>query len=198
MRGVRPGRDDGEHELAARIVAPPGAASEGLRQVLQGLRIRVTTDWPAPDPLPAAGDLVFALYAPDLANRIAWTPGSASLALIVLLPAGQGADARVLRLAGCDSVLPYPAPRELAAAAIAVVRDRLLYERRLRTRIEKLEETLRSSRTVERAKAVLMAERNMTEDEAYAFLRERATARRVTIGTVAAAVLDSHTILKSS
>jgi hypothetical protein len=184
--------------LLVRIVASPGPATETLRRALQRRHARVSVDWPAPDPLPAAGDLLFCTYLPDLPRRIPWTPGEAPLALIVLLEAGQAADPELLRLATCDAVLPHPASPELVAATVAVARDKFLYERRLRGRIERLEETLRALRTVERAKALLIAERNMTEEQAYAFLRERAMERRVTVGAVAAAYLDSHDLLELS
>lgn len=187
-----------EPALFARIVAPPGPATDALRRALLAIRARVSLDWPAPDPLPASGDVLMAAYAPDLARRIPWTPGQAPLALIVLLPAGEAASPEVLRLAGSDAVLPHPAAPEIVAATVAVARDKFLYEGRLRGRIDKLEETLRALRTVERAKAILMAERQMTEDEAYALLRARAMERRVTVGAVAAAFLDSHEILKAT
>ncbi|MCA1397960.1 ANTAR domain-containing protein, partial [Bradyrhizobium sp. BRP56] len=44
--------------------------------------------------------------------------------------------------------------------------------------IEKLDDNLRSMRTVERAKAILMATRQMPETEAYGFIRRQAMERR--------------------
>jgi AmiR/NasT family two-component response regulator len=181
--------------LLVRIVASPGPATEALRRALQRRHARVSVDWPAPDSLPTAGDLLFCTYLPDLPRRIRWTPGEPPLAFIVLLESGQTADPELLRLATCDAVLPHPASPELVAATVAVARDKFLYERRLRGRIERLEETLRALRTVERAKTLLIAERNMTEEQAYAFLRERAMERRVTVGAVAAAYLDNHDLI---
>ncbi len=187
-----------EPTLFARIVAPPGPGTNSLRRALLQMRARVAVDWPEPDPLPSAGDVLMAVYAPDLHRRVPWMPGQAPLALVVLIPAGRTASAEVLRLAGCDAVLPHPAPSEVVAPTIQVARDKFRYEGRLRGRIDKLEETLRSVRTVERAKAILMAERNMSEDEAYALLRARAMERCVTVGAVATALLDSHDILKAT
>lgn len=183
--------------LLARVIAPEGPAADALCRTLQRLGARVLRDVPSPDPLPTEGDVLFVPYAADLARRIPSTPGLPRLALVVLLEPGQAADPEVLRHAGCHAILPYPAPPELVAATLAVARDIFLYEARLRSRIDKLEETLRALRTIERAKALLMHERNMTEDQAYALLRERAMAQRVAIGAVAAAVLDKHELLKT-
>ena len=47
------------------------------------------------------------------------------------------------------------------------------------TRIDKLDETLRSFRSVERAKSILMEKRNLDEEEAYHFMRRQAMSQRV-------------------
>src|SRR5436189_255263 len=66
---------------------------------------------------------------------------------------------------------------------------------RLRGRIERLDENLRSMRTVERAKAILMETRRMPENEAYAFIRRQAMDRRVSASSVAGAIVDSFELL---
>jgi len=50
-------------------------------------------------------------------------------------------------------------------------------------------------RLVERAKTLLIRLKNLSEEEAYNFLRKQAMEKRVTIGAVAAAVIDSHELL---
>lgn len=184
--------------LFVRIFAPPGAATDGLRRAVLAKGAEVAVDWPLPEPLPVSGDLVFVVPSPDLAGRIPWTPGEAPVALVALLSPGLVVDTERLRLVGFDAVLAHPAPPEIVAATMAVARDRFLYERRLRQRIEKLEETLRAVRTVERAKAVLMAERNLSEDEAYSLLRKRAMERRMSLGALAEALLDTHELFRTS
>lgn len=179
-----------------RVIARPGAATEALVRALQRCRVRVVADWPMPDPLPDAGDALFCVYDPALPARIPWTPGESPLALIVLIEPGAAPDLGILGACACDAVLAHPCPPELVAATLSVARSRLLYERRLRNRIEKLDENLRAIRTVERAKAILVAERHMTEAEAYAFLRQRAMEKRVTVGAIATAFVDSHSLLK--
>ena len=62
-------------------------------------------------------------------------------------------------------------------------------------RIDKLDETLRSFRSVERAKNILMEKRDLDEEEAYHFMRRQAMNQRISIGVVAAAIIDSHDIL---
>ena len=80
-------------------------------------------------------------------------------------------------------------------STLALARGNFLYERRLRGRIEKLDESLRTMRSVERAKSLLMRLKNVSEEEAYNYLRRQAMERRVTIGAVASAIIDSYELL---
>jgi AmiR/NasT family two-component response regulator len=88
---------------------------------------------------------------------------------------------------------PFTAGAVLTSLAIA--RAQILHEHRLRARIDKLDETLRSFRSVERANNVLMEKRKLDDQEAYHFKRRRAMNPPISIGVVAAAVIDSHDIL---
>jgi AmiR/NasT family two-component response regulator len=88
---------------------------------------------------------------------------------------------------------PFTAGAVLTSLAIA--RAQILHEYRLRARIDKLDETLQSFRSVERANNVLMEKRKLDDEEAYHFKRRQATNPPISIGVVAAAVIDSHDIL---
>lgn len=76
-----------------------------------------------------------------------------------------------------------------------MAREHFLYEQRLRGRIEKLDENLKTMRTVEKAKSILMRSKNLGEDDAYNFLRSQAMERRVTISVIAKAVVESFELL---
>ena len=86
-------------------------------------------------------------------------------------------------------------PNGSGKSTLALARGHFLYERRLRGRIEKLDESLRTMRSVERAKSLLMRLKNVSEEEAYNYLRRQAMERRVTIGAVASAIIDSYELL---
>jgi len=62
-------------------------------------------------------------------------------------------------------------------------------------KVAKLEETLRSIRKVERAKAILMKNKNIEEEEAYKYLRSQAMMKRVPIGVIASAIIDAKEML---
>jgi len=172
------------------------ASGETLIRELQRTRARVRHFWPPPDPLPADTDALFCDLVPSLPARLPWLPGEPKAALVVLMPSAETAlDLDLLRKAAPEAVLhrPFTAPAILAALVLA--RSRFAYERRLRGRIERLDLTLRSMHSVERAKAILMGARKMQEEDAYRFIRSQAMERRVSVGAVATAIVDAHELI---
>ena len=76
-----------------------------------------------------------------------------------------------------------------------MARTQLRYEQRLRDKVDRLEDNLRSMRTVERAKTMLMSARGLSDEEAYKHIRSMAMARRMSVSSLAAAIVSSFEIL---
>jgi AmiR/NasT family two-component response regulator len=181
--------------LAVIVVAPPDDQSTFLVRELQRLRMRASQTWPIPESIPDNADVVYCEYAPDLVRRLPWIPGDARSALVVILPNGEPIQADALAYATPDAVLSRPLSCNAIISSLILARSQFRYEQRLRTKIERLDENLRSMRTVERAKAILMTTRRIPENEAYGFIRKQAMDRRVPASTVAAAIVDSFELL---
>ena len=182
-------------DLSAVVVAPVDDQIGMLMCELQRFRMRVRQVWPMPESVPADADVVYCEYSSDLARRLPWIPGDARSALVVILPATEAVQADALCHATPNAVLPRPFTPNAVLSSLVLARSQFGYERRLRSKIEKLDDNLRSMRTVERAKAILMATRQMPETEAYGFIRRQAMDRRVSASAVAAAIVDSFELL---
>lgn len=182
-------------DLDIVVVAPPEGCVEALIRALQRTRNPVRTLWPAPDLLPANVDVIFCELMPELPARLPWVPGEPAAALVVLLPADAEVDLDLLRKTAPEAILHRPFTPQATLASLTLARSRFAYERRLRGRLDKLDATLRAMRNVERAKAILMATRKLSEDEAYAYLRRQAMQRRVPVGSVAAAIVDAGELI---
>ncbi len=168
---------------------------ERLVRELQRLRCRVTHIWPMPPQIPAQFDVVFCALSADLPQRLPWLPGEPGAALVVVDRNEGPLNLGLLHNCAAHGVLHYPTAPRAVEAALSLAHGHFLYERRLRGRIDKLDESLRTMRSVERAKSLLIRVKNMTEEEAYNYLRKQAMERRVTIGAVAMAVVDSFELL---
>jgi AmiR/NasT family two-component response regulator len=127
---------------------------------------------------------------------MAWLPGEAPSALVLVSRQGQRPNGKLVEKCAPQAALQLPCGPGAAVWALMLARNQFLYERRLRSRIDKLDENLRTIRAVERAKALLMEKRKMNEEEAYHFLRRTAMKRRISVGALATAIIDSSEILE--
>ena len=166
-------------DLSVVVVAPVDDQTSLLLRELQRFRMRVRQVWPMPESVPGDADVVYCDYCPDLARRLPWIPGDARSALVVIVPQTEAIQAEALSHATPNAVLSRPFTSNAVLSSLVLARSQFGYEKRLRSKIEKLDENLRSMRTVERAKAILMATRQMPETEAYSFIRRQAMDRRV-------------------
>ncbi len=171
------------------------SSSDALLRDLQRMHNRVKYIWPVPETLPSDTDVIFCDLLPDLPSRLPWLPGEPKAALVVLMAPGMTVDLDLLRKTAPEAVLHRPFSTVALQSSLLLARSRFTYERRLRSRLEKLDGMLRAMRSVERAKTILMNARRLDEDEAYSFLRRQAMERRVSVGAIAAAIVDANDLI---
>lgn len=182
-------------EMNIAVMVERDAHGEALIRELQRLRASVRHIWPMPSQLPLQYDAIFCRLTTDLPQRIPWVPGEPSSALILVDDGMDSLDLDLIHNCASHGVLHYPATTRMIQSVLMLARESFQYERRLRGRIDKLDESLRTMRLVERAKGLLVKLKKISEEEAYAFLRKQAMEKRVTIGTVALTVIDSYELL---
>jgi len=184
-----------EPELNIAVMVERDDHGEFLIRELQRQRVTVRHIWPLPSQIPLQYDAIFCALSVDLPQRIPWVPGEPSSALILVDDGNAPLNLKLIHNCAAHGLLHYPATSRVIQSVLMLAREHFQYERRLRGRIEKLDENLRTMRVVERAKVLLIRLKNLTEDEAYNFLRKQAMEKRVTIAAVATAVIDSHDLL---
>jgi AmiR/NasT family two-component response regulator len=182
-------------EFTVAVIVERDDNGEFLIRELQRQRVAVRHIWPKPAQIPLQYDAIFCLLSDDLPQRIPWVPGEPSSALILVDDGKAPLNLKLVHNCAAHGMLHYPATVRMIQSVLMMAREHFQYERRLRGRIDKLDENLRTMRLVERAKALLIRLKNLSEEEAYNFLRKQAMEKRVTIGAVAAAVIDSHELL---
>lgn len=180
------------HSLEIGLFLEPGSATDAMIRALQRLRCNTTHTWPMPATFPDKFEMIICTMDPDLPQRIPWLPGEPEVALVIIDPGIGDLDLKVIRNCGAHGLLQPPINQRNLQANLCLALDRFQYENRLRARIQKLDENLRSIRLIERAKTLLAKSKNVTEDEAYSMLRKQSMEQRVAIGTVAQAVVDAY------
>lgn len=181
--------------LSICVVVEPDADGEALIRDLQRTHASVQHIWPAPATFPVGFDVLFTELLEDLPARLPWSPGEFPLALCVIVRDRGKLSLGTLRDSTPHSTISLPLRRNDVEAALTIGIGQFQYERRLRARIDKLDDYIRAIRSVERAKAVIMARKQITEDEAYHYLRRQAMARRISIGELALAIVDTDELL---
>ena len=182
-------------QLRVVVAHPRDADGELLLRHLQRLGCRVDHLWPTPDQLDADADVVFGLVAPETRPFCASLAEKARAALVGVVDPAHPRSMQLLADVNPLAVLTKPVDPAALLTNLVVARNNSRYQRRLQSKITKLEETLRSVRKVERAKTILMEQRSIDESEAYAYLREQAMKKRVPIGVIATVVVESNDVL---
>lgn len=182
-------------ELSIALIVDLDSDGERLFRELQRLRCTVKHIWPIPPQLPESFDVVYCTLVEDLPRRIPWLPGEPASTFIIVDKGHEPLNLKLIHNCAAHGLIHFPVTPRSTTGSLAMAREHFLYEQRLRGRIEKLDENLRTMRTVERAKSILMRVKNISEEEAYNHLRNQAMERRVTIGAVANAIIDSHELL---
>jgi AmiR/NasT family two-component response regulator len=184
-------------QLRVVVVHPRDHDGELLIRQLQRLGCAVTTVWPPIRPMETEADFFFCLI--DSATRPLLDDATARCgpAVIGIIDPRQSSSLRLLDEATPHAVINKPFDPGSLIPNLVVARNNLRYQGRQLSKVAKLEETLRSYRKVEQAKAILMEKRKIGEPEAYTFLREQAMRQRVPIGVIASVVVESDKVLAS-
>ena len=107
-------------------------------------------------------------------------------------------DTEHIRKAEASGALGYlikPINPEELPPAIDVAIARFREMQRLREQVDMLQETLESRKVVERAKGILMQRRQLSEDEAYDMMRQRARERHCKVKDIALAIVEAESLL---
>lgn len=161
-------------------------------RALQRQRMEVTTIWPPPaGRLSPDTDILICEYFPEMVDLIPWAPGEAGGALIIMLPQnGRYDDAKLIACAP-QGVLQRPFSEALIATTVKVAWSQYRYEKRLLDRVTKLDDNVRSLRDVERAKMIIMLEKNIDPDAAYRHLRETAMKEQISVSLLASSIVQT-------
>lgn len=197
MAGRSPGSDGGRPSgsiagLRVTVCCEPDASFDGWMRELRRARLEVTHIWPPPGRLSPGMDILISDYFPEIDDLVPWHPGDAKAAFIILLPQNSQYDDDIVVSATPHGLLQRPFPDRLIRVAAMVAWSQFRYEKRLRERVSRLDENLRAIRDVERAKLIIMAEKNLDEDAAYRHLRQLAMQRQLTVAALASAIVQSH------
>lgn len=182
-------------QLRVLVVHPRDPDGETIVRHLQRIGCQVESLWPPPAKLPSRVDVVYYLIDDQTRRSLPWFSDVPPAAVVAVLEHETPDTLGLLSDCSPQAVLSKPADPFAILTSLISARSIFRYEERLHTKIRKLEETIRSVRAVEKAKSILMKNKQIEEKEAYEYIRKHAMNRRMPIGKVASAIIDASDIL---
>ena len=179
-------------DLRIAVIINLDHRSEQLIRELQKTRAEVKHIWPPPEFIPSDYDVVYTDLMENLPSRLESLPGLPQFSLIIIVSATTRVDLKMLENCAPHGTIHLPVTEQAVLSSLAVARSHFLYENRLRKRIQQLDDNLISVRNIERAKILLMERKGFTEEEAYQHMRRQAMDKRVTVGSIASAIVDAQ------
>jgi len=179
-------------ELRVAVITNLDERSEKLIRELQKTRAEVKHIWPPPEFIPSDYDVVYTDLMENLPSRLESLPGLPQFSLIVIISTTNTVDLKMLENCAPHGTIHLPVSEQAVLSSLVVARSHFLYESRLRKRIQQLDDNLISVRNIERAKILLMERMSLNEEDAYQHMRRQAMDKRVTIGSIASAIVDAQ------
>jgi AmiR/NasT family two-component response regulator len=183
------------HDLRAIVSHPRDAEGELFIRSLQRMGAKVECQWPPADTVDRQSDFLICSIEPAARTLLEIATATAGPAVLGIMDAHNSESLRLLSEVTPHAIIVRPVDQAAVLPNLVLARSNAKYQQRQQTKIAKLEETLRSYRKVEQAKAILMHQREIGEPEAYNFLREQAMRRRVPVGVIASAVVELNEVL---
>lgn len=182
--------------LRVLVFHPEDEDGQELLGQLRRIGCQVKAFWPPQDRLSDEADLIFLAMRPEvLSLDRSWLrrEGLPPIIAVVKHETPVIVEA-VLRLSAYGVIAsPVKSFGLLTSIVVAVHRAQLGKERD--KYVARLEQRLAGQRKVAKAKAILMQSRNLSEEDAYSLIRDRAMAKRVTTEEIADAVIQANEIL---
>ncbi|WP_237168467.1 ANTAR domain-containing response regulator [Paracoccus shandongensis] len=162
---------------------------------LKRLGCSVTATWPLPAAVPPDTDTIFVQVDNLPRETLSAMLQDRNPAIIAIMTYETPTALQAIMDLNVHGVISKPLRPFGILAQFVLARYRRGYEGRLSGKIQKLEETMKGRRLVERAVKLMAELRSISDDEAYRTLHEQATARRVSLASVAGALLEAKTTL---
>ncbi len=179
------------------VIHPPDAEAEELLRQLGRIGCQARAEWPPPKDRPSGVDLIFLDMTRLLSGqgRLSWSTADGGPPIVAVLDYESPTVLKALVDYGVRGFVSKPIRAFGLLTTMFMAHRAAEGERGMRKRLQKVEQRLDGIKKVSKAKAILIEQRRITEEEAYRFIRERAMARRTTIEAVAAAIIDASEML---
>ncbi|WP_029356586.1 ANTAR domain-containing protein [Bosea sp. 117] len=184
--------------LRVQVIHANDVEGQQLVDHLKRIGCVVETTWPPPSAYAEHADLV--LLSVDQEDRDTLykliRSQSANAPTVIAIVGYENPSTLALVLeSGALAVIERPIKPFGLLTQITLARSLWLERKEQARRIRKLERKVTSMQQIQKAKAILMASHNISEDEAYQSLRRQAMAKRISMEEMATAIINASELL---
>lgn len=182
--------------LRVTVFHPDDQDGQELLGQLQRIGCQVKAFWPPQEKLSEEIDLViFAMRPEVLSMDLPWLRREGSPPVIPVVNYENPVIIEAVLQLNAYGVIASPVKSFGLLTSIVVAVNQAEKARTQGKYIARLEQRLAALRTLNKAKAILMNTRGLSEDEAYKVIRDQAMSKRVTAEEIADAVIKANEIL---
>jgi AmiR/NasT family two-component response regulator len=182
--------------LRVLVFHPDDHDGQELIGQLGRIGCQVKAFWPPPDRLADEADLIFLAMRPEvLGMDLPWLRKEGLPPMIPVVNYENPVIVEAVLLLNAYGVIASPVKSSGLLTAIAVAVNQAEKARTREKYVVRLEQRLSAQRKIAKAKVILMQSRNLSEDEAYNLIRNRAMTKRMTTEEIADAVIKANEIL---
>ena len=174
------------------LIYPPGDEREILAEQFKRIGCHLSLIWPFPVAYPTGADVILFQVSEELKGSGSWCANLEDVTLIALSDYESPTTLRLLLDSNAHGVITKPFRSSGVLSTLVLARSSQSFQSRLKGKIEKLEDTIKLRRQIEKAIRVVTQGQGMTEIQAYEHMRTRATKLRVTVADVATMILDAQ------
>ena len=177
------------------VIHPRDAEGDALIDQLKRIGCNVRGVWPPPAAIPHDIDTVFQLI--ETSEEMIFPEGTSDhpLTFIAIVDYENPTIVKRLLDSNAHGVVNKPIRSFGILSSLVLARSLRGYTRRLEGKVQKLEETLKARRDVDKAVKILMGLKQVGEVEAYELIRAQATQKRVAMADIAISIINAQETL---
>jgi two-component system, response regulator PdtaR len=176
------------------VVHPRDAQGDALIDQLKRIGCNVRGMWPPPSEMPRDVDTVF--HVVEAAETPALTASATDdgPTFVAIIDYENPTVLKRLLDSNAHGVVNKPIRPYGILSSLVLARSVHGYTRRLEGKVQKLEETLKARRDVDKAVKILVALKQIGETEAYELIRQQATQKRLSMAEIAATIVGAQEV----
>jgi two-component system, response regulator PdtaR len=177
------------------VIHPRDAEGEALIDQLKRIGCNVRGVWPPPAAVPDDIDTVFQFVDGSEQTVFPASSNAHSPTLVAIVDYENPTILKQLLDSNAHGVVNKPIRSFGILSSLVLARSLHGYTRRIEGKVQKLEETLKARRDVDKAVKILVGLKRVSEFEAYELIRQQATQKRVAMADIAVSIINAQEML---